>query len=278
MSSVASLNVLCAIVAASRRRLAAARERTPLAALERAAAQRVPRGSLFLDVLRGEQTTSRFRVIAECKRRSPSRGVLRAVYDPAAIARSYAEGGAAAISVLTEPCFFDGDLSHLTAVREAAAAPVLRKDFIVDAYQLHEARAAGADAVLLIVAALAPGELRSLHAGAEALGLAVLVEAHTRDEVLLAADAGARAIGVNNRDLRTLRVDLRTSEELASAIPRGCVAVAESGLRGPADLQRLAALGYHAFLVGERFMSEDAPGAALAALVTSPLAAQENAP
>ena len=151
-------------------------------------------------------------VIAECKRRSPSRGVLRADYDPVAIARGYAEAGAAAISVLTEPTFFDGSLDHLRAVRAAVAVPVLRKDFIVSEYQILEAKAAGADAVLLIVAALDPVELRALAGCAAGLGLDALVEVHDAGELRAAIDAGARIVGVNNRNLRTLEVDVKASE------------------------------------------------------------------
>ena len=207
------------------------------------------------------------RIIAECKRRSPSRGVLRRDYDPVAIALGYQQAGAAAISVLTEPTFFDGALEHLQAVRDAVGIPVLRKDFVVSEYQLHEARAAGADAVLLIVAALEPPALASLHLGASALGLDVLVEVHSADELSVAIDAGARIVGVNNRNLHTLEVDVTVSETLAARIPRGVLSVSESGLRTAADLIGLRQLGYKAFLIGERFMSEPDPGQALRALL-----------
>jgi indole-3-glycerol phosphate synthase len=206
-------------------------------------------------------------IIAECKRRSPSRGVLKAEYDAVAIARSYARGGAAAISVLTEPTFFDGSLADLSAVREAVEAPVLRKDFIVTEYQLLEARAAGADAVLLIVAALSPRALRALAGRAASLGLDVLVEVHDAQELTVAIDAGAEVIGVNNRNLRTLAVDVRASDELMARIPTGVVAVSESGLKAAADLRHLRAIGYSAFLIGERFMLADDPEAAVRQLV-----------
>ena len=205
----------------------------------------------------------RLNVIAECKRRSPSRGVLRADYDAVSVARGYAAAGAAAISILTEPTFFDGALEHLQAVRTAVDVPLLRKDFIVSEYQLLEAKAAGADAVLLIVAALHQKELSRLAEQAAALGLDVLVEVHEADEVSRAIDAGARIIGVNNRNLRTLAVDVRRSETLITRIPRDVVAVTESGLRTGEDLLRLRQLGYRAFLIGERFMIETDPGAAL---------------
>jgi indole-3-glycerol phosphate synthase len=193
--------------------------------------------------------------------------VLRPHYDPVSIATGYQQAGAAAISVLTEPTFFDGSLDHLQAVRDAVAVPVLRKDFIISEYQLFEARAAGADAVLLIVAALDVATLASLHARASALGLDVLVEVHSADELAAALDAGARIVGVNNRNLRSLDVDITTSETLAARMPRGIVRVSESGLKTPADLLRLRQRGYDAFLIGERFMTEPDPGAALRELL-----------
>ena len=208
-------------------------------------------------------------VIAECKRRSPSRGILRAAYDPVAIATGYERGGAAAISILTEPGFFDGSLAHLVAVRDAVTIPILRKDFTIDGYQLLEARAAGADAILLIVSALDDRALRSLASQAAALDLAALVEVHSADECKRAIDAGARIIGVNNRNLRTLQVDLDASRQIASLLPADVIGISESGLKTPADLQAMKALGYKAFLMGERFMIEPDPGVALAALIGS---------
>jgi indole-3-glycerol phosphate synthase len=193
--------------------------------------------------------------------------VLRTTYDPAAIARAYASAGAAAISVLTEPTFFDGALDHLRAVRESVDLPVLRKDFIVDAYQLVEARAAGADAVLLIVAALDDDALTDLSRAACDLGLDVLVEVHDEHELDRALAAGATLVGVNNRNLRTLAVDVEASFRLAARMPAGVLAVAESGLRTGADVRRLREVGYRAFLIGERFMSAADPGAALAGLL-----------
>jgi indole-3-glycerol phosphate synthase len=207
------------------------------------------------------------RIIAECKRRSPSRGVLRADYDPRAIALAYADAGAAAISVVTEPAFFDGSLAHLTAARDAVTVPLLRKDFVVSEYQLYEARAAGADAVLLIVAALRPVELKVLHDHAAALDLDALVEVHDATELAIAIDCGARIVGVNNRNLRTLEVDLAASEALAGRIPAEVIAVSESGLKTPSDVGRLRQLGYRAFLIGEQFMMADKPGVELEALL-----------
>jgi indole-3-glycerol phosphate synthase len=257
-------DLLAAIVAATRRIVEVREAREPRAALAERAA-RVDREPKQL--LTALTELDRVNIIAECKRRSPSRGVLREVYDPAAIARGYAEAGAAAISVLTEPTFFDGALEHLQAVRAAVDAPLLRKDFIVSEYQVLEAKAAGADAVLLMVAALPPGELPSLIGCARTLGLDALVEVHDEDEVAIALDAGARIVGVNNRNLRTLAVDVEASTRLIGLIPEDVVAVSESGLRTAEDLLRLQALGYRAFLMGERFMVEPDPGLALGALL-----------
>lgn len=265
-SRQSSGDLLAAIVAATRRIVEVREAREPLAALARRA-DRVERGGKRL--LSALTRLDRVNVIAECKRRSPSRGVLRAEYDPVAIARGYVDAGAAAISVLTEPTFFDGSLEHLAAVRAAVDAPLLRKDFIVSEYQLLEAKAAGADAVLLIVAALRPSELASLLASATTLGLDALVEAHNGDEVTIALTAGARIVGVNNRNLRTLEVDVEASERLIGQIPEDVVAVSESGLRSAEDLVRLQALGYRAFLIGERFMVEADPGAALRGLLNA---------
>jgi indole-3-glycerol phosphate synthase len=257
-------DLLGTIVAATRRITAVRAEREPIRDLERRALNRAARPGVFAAAL---GRADRRNVIAECKRRSPSRGVLRADYDPVDLARAYAGAGAAAISVLTEPTFFDGSLDHLQAVRAAVDTPLLRKDFIVSEYQLLEARASGADAVLLIVAALEPPLLRQLMRAASDLELDVLVEVHDAAELSIAADAGASIIGVNNRNLRTLTVDVHASESLVARMPAGVVAVSESGLTSASDLARLSSLGYRAFLVGERFMTDPAPGAALAMLL-----------
>jgi indole-3-glycerol phosphate synthase len=259
----ATADLLATIVAATRRIVEVRQEREPLAALAaRAERGAAPTGRFRAALVEASVVPERSapRIIAECKRRSPSRGVLRPEYDPVAIAKGYEQAGAAAISVLTEPTFFDGAVEHLKAVRDAVAIPVLRKDFIVSEYQLLEARAAGADAVLLIVAALDTQALASLHARASALGLDVLVEVHNADELSVALDAGARIVGVNNRNLRTLEVDVSASETLAARIPKQIVRVSESGLKSAADLQRLRQLGYDAFLIGERFMTASDPG------------------
>lgn len=257
-------DLLAAIVSATRARVDAARTRDPRAAVERRAMSRATMAAAFADRLSRRGTIN---VIAECKRRSPSRGVLRAAYDPASIAAGYDRAGAAAISVLTEPGFFDGSLEHLSAVRESVTVPLLRKDFIVDEYQLLEARAAGADAILLIVAALDDRTLMSLSKAARDLDLAALVEVHTIDECHRAVAAGATIIGVNNRNLRTLQVDLEASRLVAGLLPPSAIGVSESGLKTPADLRAMQALGYRAFLMGERFMIEPDPGAALAGLI-----------
>jgi len=271
--SAGTADLLATIVAATRRIVDVRQSAEPLAALSQRAASMPSRDGRFQAALSG---TGGYKVIAECKRRSPSRGVLRAEYDPVAIATGYADAGAAAISVLTEPTFFDGSLDHLKGVSAAVDVPVLRKDFIVAEYQLLEAKAAGADAVLLIVAALRPAELKVLHDHARRHGLDVLVEVHDATELAIAIDAGARIVGVNNRNLRTLEVDVHASETLIGRMPSGIVAVSESGLRSADDLRRLKALGYSAFLIGERFMTAAEPGEQLKALLTSAAATKDT--
>ncbi|MEO8680783.1 MAG: indole-3-glycerol phosphate synthase TrpC [Vicinamibacterales bacterium] len=257
-------DLLEAIVAATRARVDAAMAREPRATLERRALARGVDGQAFTTAL---ARADRVNVIAECKRRSPSRGVLRAAYDPEAIARGYERAGAAAISILTEPGFFDGSLAHLDAVRAAVTIPILRKDFMIDEYQLLEARAAGANAILLIVAALDEATLVRLSQAAGDLGLAALVEVHSVEECDRALAAGARLLGVNNRNLRTLEVNLAASEAIAKRLTKDVIAVSESGLKTAAELERMTALGYRAFLIGERFMTAPDPGAALGELL-----------
>ena len=208
-------------------------------------------------------------VIAEVKRSSPSKGALAAIADPAGLAADYAEGGAAVISVLTERRRFGGSLEDLRAVRAAVDVPVLRKDFMVTSYQLWEARAHGADVVMLIVAALPQEALVSLHERAVSLGMTVLVEVHDEAELERAVDAGARVIGVNARDLRTLEVDRSTFARLAPRIPAGIVRVAESGVRGPHDVLEYARSGADAVLVGESLVTGGAPRQAVADLVAA---------
>ena len=206
------------------------------------------------------------RIIAEMKRSSPSAGLLRADYRPRQIAMGYARVGAAALSVLTEPDEFGGELDHLSETR-AAQLPVLRKDFLVTPYQVAQSRAAGADAVLLIAAMVEPPVLGILMQAARRYGIEALVEVHDERDLALAVDCGATLIGVNNRDLRTLTVDLRTSERLAPKIPAGTIRVAESGISSRADIERLTRSGFEAFLVGEHLMRAADPADALWKLV-----------
>ncbi|MGE5245476.1 MAG: indole-3-glycerol phosphate synthase TrpC [Betaproteobacteria bacterium] len=281
MTVAPAADLLAAIVAATRRVVEVRASREPLSSVARRAEARPARAGRLRHAL---GRADRVNVIAECKRRSPSRGVLRTDYDPAAIATGYAQAGAAAISVLTEPTFFDGSLEHLASVRAAVDVPLLRKDFILSEYQLFEARAAGADAVLLIVAALVdrragqvgrPGDehgpqlLRRLIVRAADLGLDPLVEVHDEEEAAIAVDAGAGIVGVNNRNLRTLAVDVAASERVVGRLPAGVIAVSESGLRSRADLERLGRLGFKAFLVGEQLMTAGDPAAELRALVSA---------
>jgi indole-3-glycerol phosphate synthase len=254
-----SPDLLATIVAAARRITEVREAAVPAAVLARRQT-REPRGQAFVEALRGGPAP---RIIAECKRRSPSRGILRADYRPAEHARAYALAGAAAISVLTEPTFFDGAPAHLSEVRAAVDLPLLRKDFVVSEYQLLEAAVLGADAVLLIVGALQPAELASLYRAATAMHLAALVEVHDLAELQVALDAGVDLVGVNSRNLRTLEVNISVLDRVAETLPREVTAVAESGIRQAADIRRLGQAGYQAFLVGERLIAQADPGAAL---------------
>jgi indole-3-glycerol phosphate synthase len=256
-------DLLAAIVAATRTSVAFRERQRPVESLE---GDHRPDGKAFVAALSASAPP---RIIAECKRRSPSRGILRQQYDAATHALAYAQAGAAAISVLTEPAFFDGHAEDLAAVRRAVSLPLLRKDFIVTDYQVHESVALGADAILLIVGALDDDELRRLHDLALSLGLAALVEVHDGDELSRAVHAGARIVGVNSRNLRTLQVDLDVIERLSVDIPGEVVAVGESGIRSGDDIQRLSALGYDAFLVGEQLITQEDPGDALRRLRAS---------
>ena len=263
LSHAGTPDLLTAVVGATRVAVAERRKLIPNGQLEREAAARTPRAEEFRAALARSEG---FNVIAECKRRSPVRGILQKDYDPAALARVYARAGAAAISVLTEPSFFDGSVEHLKSVRDAVDLPILRKEFVVTEYQLIEARAAGADAALLIVAALEDNMLASLLASVEALGLAAFVEVHDEVELERAVGAGAGIIGVNNRNLRTLEVSLETTARLIERMPGDVIAIAESGLRTHRDLVRLRDAGYHGFLIGEVLVTDSAPGRALEAL------------
>lgn len=240
------------VTAETRERVAAARSNGYLPKLTRVAEELATRRApnRFRTALRKESVN----IIAEIKRASPTKGVIKAEIDVAQTARLYAAGGAAAISVLTEPQYFDGSISDLVTVANAGDLPVLRKDFIVDEYQIIEAAAAGASAILLIVAALSIEELTSLHRTAERLGLNVLVEVHDEAEMQIAIDIGATIIGVNNRDLHSLEVSLDTSRKLIEAKPDGVVMVAESGITRRAEITELRSLGYDSFLIGETLM------------------------
>ena len=255
------------IVGAKRAELERARAELPQSVLESRLAPRSP-GAFRQALLDRPETQPELAVIAELKQASPSRGTLCDHYDPPAIARSYQQAGASALSVLTDREFFRGTLDDLREAKAASSLPVLRKDFTIAEYHLYEAAAAGADAVLLIVAILEPPELARLNSLSRALGLDALVEVHTADELRIALDAGAEFIGVNNRDLKTFEVSLDTSLRLIEGIPEEVVAVSESGLRTAGDLLRLRAAGFDAFLIGERFMTEPDPGAALGRLLS----------
>ena len=256
-------SVLDAILAQARERVAVEQGRRPLGFSHPAVTQ-APPVRPFGDAL---ARPGRVNVIAEHKRRSPSRGAIREDLAPVDVARRYEAAGAIAISVLTDESFFGGRLDHLVQARAAVALPVLRKDFVLDPWQVWEARAAGADAVLLIVAALTDAELRGLLGVAREAGVDALVEVHDPSELARALAAGSRIVGVNNRDLKTLAVSLQPALSLAPAIPDDVVAVAESGIRTSADLRRLGDAGFDAFLVGERLMSAPDPGEALRELI-----------
>lgn len=261
------------IVAARRRSMEAARRGADLRALERAAAEHAPRG--FQRALQ-HGARDGMAVIAELKKASPSRGLIRADFPVAELARELEQAGAAALSVLTEEEFFQGSLANLRAASAAVSIPCLRKDFIVDPFQVLEARANRADAVLLIVASLSDSELRQLHAAAHEHGLDVLCEVHDRAELERALAAGCDVIGVNSRDLRTFAVDLDTALRLAPEIPAGKIKVAESGIHSAADVERLRAAGFDAVLVGESLMKAPRPGQALKELLAAPKLATGN--
>lgn len=258
-------DILATILARKAEEVAARAARVPLAEV-RAQSRAAPPPRDFYAALQSRIARGEPAVIAELKRASPSQGVLRTDWEPATIARSYERAGAAALSVLTERAFFHGDDAHLCAARAACALPVLRKDFICHPYQIYESRVLGADAVLLIVAALTDALLAELNDLARELGLAVLVEVHDGAELQRALALPGRLIGINNRDLKTFAVRLDTTLELRTQVPADRLLVAESGLRTPAEVARLRAHGVHAFLVGEAFMRAPDPGAQLAAL------------
>lgn len=262
----ASGGILDKIVRAKVQRLEEAMRRTPVEELARdATACALSRAAKSMTAaLRSKE---RINIIAEIKRRSPSKGIIRGDFNPEWIAERYAMSGAAAISVLTEEDFFEGSLEHLHAVRARVDSPLLRKDFVFDEYQLYEALKAGADAVLLIAAILEDVLLAQLIALARELGLDALVEVHSADEMRRAVGAGASIIGINNRDLTTFNVDLKTSIELARLAPQDAILVSESGINTGDDIRRLREADFNAFLVGEHLMRADDPGEALQQLL-----------
>ena len=258
------MSVLDEIILHKRGEVARARTERPVGDLV-AACRALPVAHDFAGAL-APRPPRRVGLIAEVKRASPSKGVLRETLDPAFQARAYADGGASAVSVLTDRKYFRGSLDDLLAVRAAVSVPVLRKEFIVEEYQLWESRAAGADAVLLIVAALEDAALRDLFAAAHGLGLHVLVEAHTAAELDRAVALGARVIGINNRDLHTLQTSLAPSLELLPRVPSDAVAVSERGIFTAADVERVAAAGARAILVGEALVRAADVAATIGAL------------
>lgn len=260
-----SSDILQRIVAVKREEVALARQRHGETSLRGdAEARRDVRG--FADALARRIERGGAGVIAEVKKASPSKGVLRESFDPAAIGASYARHGAACLSVLTDERFFQGHAAFLHQAREACALPVLRKDFIVDDYQVFESRAMGADCILLIAACLSDAQMAGLEACAASLGMDVLVEVHDAAELDRALALRTPLVGINNRNLRTFEVSLDTTLELMARVPAQRLLVTESGILGRADVQRMRRAGVHAFLVGEAFMRADDPGAALAEL------------
>ena len=255
-------DILERILARKRAELEAARAAVPLEEIQQRA-RLAPPPRDFAGAIRAKIAAGRSAVIAEIKRASPSRGLLRADFDPAAIARSYEAGGAACLSVLTDRDFFQGAHEHLAAARSACALPVLRKDFITEPYQVFEARALGADCILLIAAALARQDMQGLEAAARSLGMAVLVEVHDADELDAALTLQTPLIGVNNRNLRTFETTLATTLDLLPKIPEGRIVVTESGILRPEEVSLMRSNGVGAFLVGEAFMRAAEPGAAL---------------
>jgi indole-3-glycerol phosphate synthase len=261
------MNILEQIIKAKRARLLESKRKASLEQIRAQAialrAERQPHRLLSM-----LSKTDRVNIIAEIKRASPSKGLIRGEVNPAEVAGAYEVGGAAAISVLTEEDYFRGSLDDLRAVREAVSLPLLRKDFIFDEYQVYESAAAGADAILLIVAALDDGNLKRLRTiAADELRIDALVEVHTAQEMHRAANCEAKIIGVNNRDLLTFEVSLETSVRLALVAPTGAVLISESGIESGEDIRRLRSLGYRGFLIGEKLMRADKPELVLSELI-----------
>lgn len=258
-------NILTRIIARKHEEVAAAQALVPLAQMQALAAAAAPAHD-FAAALLSRARQGQAAVIAEIKKASPSKGVIRENFDPVAIAHSYARHGAACLSILTDVDFFQGSLEYLKAVRAQVALPIIRKDFMVDDYQVYEARAAGADAILLIVAALEDDALRRLHDLAVSLGMSVLVEVHDAEELARALKLPLAMVGINNRNLKTFEVTLQTTLDLLAQVPPEVVVVTESGIFTRDDVALMQRHQVHAFLVGEAFMRAEEPGEALAAL------------
>ena len=272
MTTVVQSDILEKILKVKREEVISAKHERPLAAL-RKDAEKADKPRDFIGALRTKISSGMPAVIAEIKKASPSKGVLRADFDPVAIARSYARHGAACLSVLTDVEFFQGSRDYLIQARETSGLPVLRKDFIVDPYQIYEARAMGADCVLLIVAALDDDAMAGLERVAMDLDMAVLVEVHDAKEFERALELRTPLLGINNRNLRTFETRLDTTLDLLERIPQGKLVVTESGILASSDVERMRSAGVEAFLVGEAFMRAADPGEALAKLFRLPVAA-----
>lgn len=258
-------DILQRIVAVKREEIAAAQKKRPLAVVREDAERRVLTRD-FEGALRAKLAAGQPAVIAEIKKASPSKGVLREDFIPADIAQSYAEAGAACLSVLTDRDFFQGSPDYLKQARASCDLPVLRKDFMVDAYQVYDARAMGADCILLIAACLDDARMAELEAVARGLNMAVLVEVHDREELQRALKLKTRLVGINNRNLRSFEVSLQTTLDMLPDVPADRLLVTESGILAREDVTRMREAGVHAFLVGEAFMRADEPGEALARL------------